>query len=174
MKRVTRHLFTLCSATSLLLCAALCVLWVRSNWEADVFARSVTVPDPASSGLHVLREDSVESEDGTVRWTRALRPPPDPTPIQREVELMWFPLLSSRVSPQPSFAWESQPGYLLIIVPHWALVLGTLPLPAAYLWSASRRRRWPVGHCRHCGYDLRASPERCPECGRPAARKEGV
>jgi hypothetical protein len=30
MRRLARHLFTLCSAVSLLLCVAVCVLWVRS------------------------------------------------------------------------------------------------------------------------------------------------
>ena len=37
MRRLARHLFTLCSAVSLLLCVAVCVLWVRSYYAADSF-----------------------------------------------------------------------------------------------------------------------------------------
>ena len=35
MKRFARHMFTLCSAVSLLLCASVCVLWVRSYRNTD-------------------------------------------------------------------------------------------------------------------------------------------
>ena len=53
-------------------------------------------------------------------------------------------------------------------VPVWPLSLLFAVLPVARLYRRLRRRH-PLGHCRRCGYDLRATPGRCPECGAPAA-----
>jgi len=48
-------------------------------------------------------------------------------------------------------------------IPYWLAVL-VLALPAPVYLAIWMRRKKP-GHCAKCGYDLRASPERCPECG---------
>lgn len=44
------------------------------------------------------------------------------------------------------------------------LVFGVLPM-RSYLLSRRRHMREKHGLCLECGYDLRASRERCPECG---------
>jgi hypothetical protein len=55
--------------------------------------------------------------------------------------------------------------------PLWALalLLGVTPPLFRDLGAQRRRRLERAGLCPGCGYDLRATPGRCPECGTPAA-----
>jgi hypothetical protein len=64
--------------------------------------------------------------------------------------------------PKPAYA-----GCWQIDTPYWIWVLMAALLPMNWCWHAivlARRRR--ANRCIACGYDLRATVDRCPECGR--------
>ena len=53
--------------------------------------------------------------------------------------------------------------------PYWILSAATATAPLLWLRARRRRgRRTDHNLCPTCGYDLRATPDRCPECGRTA------
>src|SRR6185436_16456255 len=72
--------------------------------------------------------------------------------------------VSSSILPKPG-----APKDILIkrwTIPYWPLAVLSGILPLMWLrWKVRAWSRHQQGHCPACGYDLRATPERCPECG---------
>ena len=87
--------------------------------------------------------------------------------------------MSSRATVQASLADSFRPNLgfqipqgrrvLYVGVPFWAIT--TLAFLPWIGWCVRRvfayrvRRRVYAGLCPHCAYDLRATPDHCPECG---------
>ena len=192
-----RRLFNLATATSLLLFLAVLTLWLRSGPEERLELHYNRWPPPGDldgnvyryslrassySNTFLLRLNRVHHERG---WLRRMNPAErqqwrqeDPSGLSLRF-LSRTDLAGKITSPPPGFAAEHYDspripgiGYTFdgweIRFPAWLPAALLLLLPARWLhrFTKSRRAR-RQGLCPSCGYDLRATPDRCPECGAP-------
>jgi hypothetical protein len=170
-RRIThlkRRLFNFAAAISLVLCISIAVIVVRSFW-CDDYAQS------RSDSSHDTWQFTVESIRGTMDVTVTRIPGRLPgasasslpthwslvtdSPYQGKMypRALWFETQSSSIGLSGSGM-----GRLGVVIPDWILVLITGMGPALWFFG---KRRVSNGTCPTCGYDLRATPERCPECG---------
>ena len=54
---------------------------------------------------------------------------------------------------------------VIVISYPWLIALAVLPAAIWMMLAHRRPRRRVLGTCPNCDYDLRATPDRCPECG---------
>jgi hypothetical protein len=160
---------------SLLLCVAVAVMWVRSYWVSDELIWTTAHVDVSTGRAWNENMEYVQSSRG---WWAHGNHSTDPDAWDRYEHSNRPEGVRLR-----EFEWRRTPAPLAIQfratryggetpVPYWAtvLALAVLPtcrvtLPRVRRWL-ERRRRDCVGRCGYCGYDLRATPDRCPECGR--------
>jgi len=73
--------------------------------------------------------------------------------------------------PAPTNSNGLQGGWFAAL-PYWPLIAMTAVVPLSrFIRAIRKRRRDTTGLCVVCGYDLRATPERCPECGTVVSTK---
>ena len=190
-----RQVFNLAAAASLVLCVTTVALWVRSYWRAEGF-NFVNRPNPNVREV----QHAVLSARGRLYYNHLLLQSAVArgAPIFEHDGLEWIArkyVASGESADEPLRMWVSSYGREMLglgyyrrqfimpadtstrwglMVPHWFAALVFAALPARWLLFQHRQRtRRRLGLCQNCGYDLRTTPDRCPECGAVAAVRRG-
>jgi hypothetical protein len=176
MKRVRRRLFDIAAAVSLALCVATLTLWLAGRsyrftiyrfrtpvtWSISTTTRGVVVGATRFSG------PAAGPAAGEPQWQLVTVSATGPTLGVVRWEFLGFTASGFTHINAPSLT--TRTNYFM--VPFWFVVMvsGGLSASAVLAWWTRRGRRVLAGQgcCPACGYDLRATPERCPECGTPA------
>src|SRR4051794_3283122 len=156
MRRPGRIIFDGLAGLSLLLILAAAVLWVRTarGPQIDFF---VVIRPGRSYGLGTETGRLI----GFLQQERPAYRDNDPDDVQ------WvgagFRYL--RITSDGMRRWN-------LVLPLWTLICALAVPPGWWGWRRLKvRRRRRAGLCLACGYDLRASPGRCPECGTAGSGK---
>jgi len=163
------------AALSMLLLLAVGFLWINSRWHTHVAgfftpAGHLQAVASDSTGLLLffsdvpfgndcaLSADAMSMSAGESNETRDWLF----TPGAAKWHFAGFRVSRGTIAATPSVGWH----YTALIVPYGLLVIVLAILPLrTFRRALVRRRHLRRGHCLECGYDLRQSPERCPECG---------
>ena len=170
MKRLRRIIFNGLTVLSLLLFVATVGLWVRCHFASDFIdyvrgERSLTVVViDKTLLLNFHKESSILPFQG---WTYS------PNPANPGYTAQYYPTFWGRLGFIYTYADNrDDSGFSatrMIGLPFWLLCFVTAIAPLGATLSAGRRHRranlLSAGRCLSCGYDLRATPDRCPECG---------
>jgi hypothetical protein len=181
---VKRRVFNILTLLSLAVFVATLILWIRGHWQCDqlnwfneyrgagiasansvimmTFRPGYTGPDampPLKTGWRYTHYPAQRAGQEMVRCQ---------IPIAKYHRLGWLGFaydpnhLETHSGPPKIVLYSAYRFYF----PHWAVAAVTAIGPSMWFWRRQRERmRRTLGHCVNCGYDLRATPDRCPECG---------
>ncbi len=179
---VWRTFFNVLAALSLAACFAITGLWVRSYSYTDVISDVhgsqvrylISMGGCVVVGLGV-KKYPIEEQNHDALWTT------DPLKVKVDWDPIWRHSIPERVfgyGSETATRYVGSPSgesYLPVTYRKWGLAYRTLFLITAAFPSTLatirlrkrlvKVRRSRMGLCPRCGYDLRASPDRCPECG---------
>jgi len=163
----------------LAICSALVLLWVRSHYLADgIFWKTehteFRIVSSTGAALLIGRRPLPSSQFPKYVGLGYTRQPPHDlleriAPMRSRATIDWG---WRRVGLAIVTGQTRTEDYWCAMLPYWVIIFVlSLALWPRRLWCAHRRwHRRKHGRCVHCGYDLRASIDRCPECGRPTSK----
>ena len=147
------------------------ILWL-ALWPFSFFRKIYAVRTNQQSNLVLAFPNgyfigTYQSGPGMAKFISMSGTPPQSwefgcAPRMKVVPIVWDLTL------QPLYLHSTNPAATInrqvLAIPLWLLAfVSGIPWASRRLWQRIHYR--PIGMCPTCGYDLRATPDRCPECG---------